>query len=215
MVRTDNNPLTYVLTTPNLDATVHRWVGTLASFEFSLEYQEGVDNGAADTLSQVPIKRDCVMVRSLLEGTIIGATDRGEAEANESLLCKHVRLVDEAREQAVRLVPMHVVDWQEAQEGDAALAMCIKWLKARKDTPAEQQDTQLKKYLDKQADTEEGWALFHLRNSLTMSKGLLYLSTTPKGELEGVLAFLVPSSQHTAALNGVHHAWVTKVSSKH
>ena len=37
-----------------------------------------------------------------------------------------------------------------------------------------------------------------------MSKGLLYLSTTPKGELEGVLAFLVPSSQCTAALNGVH-----------
>ena len=86
-----------------------------------------------------------------------------------------------------------------------ALAMCIKWLKTQQDTLAEQGDTQLKKYLDKQVDTEEGWALFHVCNSLTMSKGLLYLSTTPKGELEGVLAFLVPSSQCTAALNGVHH----------
>ena len=85
------------------------------------------------------------------------------------------------------------------------LATCIKWLKAQKDTPAEQWDTQLKKYLDKQVDTEEGQALFCVCNSLTMSKGLLYLSTTPKGELEGVLAFLVPSSQLTAALNGVHH----------
>ena len=27
-VRMDNNPLTYILTTPNLDATRHRWVGT-------------------------------------------------------------------------------------------------------------------------------------------------------------------------------------------
>ena len=54
-------------------------------------------------------------------------------------------------------------------------------------------------------DTEEGHALFHMHNSLTMSKRLLYFSTTPKGELEGVLAFLVPSSQHTAVLNGVHH----------
>ena len=78
---------------------------------------------------------------------------------------------------------MHVVDWQEVQEGDTALATCIKWVKAQKDTPAEQQDTQLKKYLDKQADTEEGWALFCVCNSLTMSKGLLYLSMTPKGEL--------------------------------
>ena len=32
VVQTDNNPLTYVLTMPNLDATGHQWVGTLASF---------------------------------------------------------------------------------------------------------------------------------------------------------------------------------------
>ena len=113
-------------------------------------------------------------------------------------------LVDEARAQAARLVSMHVVDWREAQEGDVVLAMCIKWLKAQKDTQAEQRDTQLKKYLDKQVDTEEGQALFRVCNSLTMSKGLLYLSTTPKGELEGVLAFSVPSSQRTAVVNGVH-----------
>ena len=54
VVRMDNNPLMYVLTTPNLDATGHRWVGTLASFEFALECQKGVDNGVADALSRVP-----------------------------------------------------------------------------------------------------------------------------------------------------------------
>ena len=46
VVWTDNNLLTYVLTMPNLDATGHRWVGTLASFQFELEYQKGTDNGA-------------------------------------------------------------------------------------------------------------------------------------------------------------------------
>ena len=51
VVRTDNNPLTYVLTTPNLDAMGHRWVGALASFQFELEYQKGANNGAADALS--------------------------------------------------------------------------------------------------------------------------------------------------------------------
>ena len=40
---------------------------------------------------------------------------------------------------------------------------------------------------------------------MVLSEGLLYISTTPKGEVEGVLAFLVPSSQCTAALNGIHH----------
>ena len=38
VVQTNNNPLTYVLTMPNLDAMGHRWVGVLASFQFELEY---------------------------------------------------------------------------------------------------------------------------------------------------------------------------------
>ena len=75
VVRTDNNPLTYILTTSNLDATGHRWVGALASFEFSLEYQKGVDNGAANALSQVPVNHDHMTVQSLLEGAVIGAAD--------------------------------------------------------------------------------------------------------------------------------------------
>ena len=41
LVRTDNNSLTYIMTTPNLDATGHQWVGDLAKFDFWLEYQKG------------------------------------------------------------------------------------------------------------------------------------------------------------------------------
>ena len=112
----DNNPLTYILTTPNLDAMGHRWVGTLASFEFTLEYQKGADNGAADALSQVPIRRNCEMVKSVLEGALIGAPGRGEAEAGEELLCEHVHLENEVCIKVAKLAPMHVVDWGEAKE---------------------------------------------------------------------------------------------------
>ena len=38
LVRTDNNPLMYIMTTPNLDTTGHQWVGALAKFNFWLEY---------------------------------------------------------------------------------------------------------------------------------------------------------------------------------
>ena len=38
LVKTNNNPLTYILTMPNLDAMEHRWVASLASFNMSLEY---------------------------------------------------------------------------------------------------------------------------------------------------------------------------------
>ena len=41
LVKTDNNPLTYIMSTPNLDATGHRWVSALAKYDFWLEYQKG------------------------------------------------------------------------------------------------------------------------------------------------------------------------------
>ena len=40
LVKTDNNPLTYIMTTPNLDATGHGWVEALLKFNFWLEYQK-------------------------------------------------------------------------------------------------------------------------------------------------------------------------------
>ena len=51
LVRTYNNPLTYIISTPNLDAMGHRWVSALAQFNFELEYQKGQDNIVADVLS--------------------------------------------------------------------------------------------------------------------------------------------------------------------
>ena len=50
-VKTDNNPLTYVMSSPNIDAMGHRWVAALAIFNMSLEYQKGSDNKVADCLS--------------------------------------------------------------------------------------------------------------------------------------------------------------------
>ena len=110
VVGTDINPLTYVLMTLNLDATGHRWVSALASFQFELEYQKGADNGATDALSWGPISHSWETVQSLLGGMIIGVANRGEAKANEELLEEHERLSQEAIVQAVKLEPMHIVD---------------------------------------------------------------------------------------------------------
>ena len=120
---------------PNLDATGHRWVGMLASFQFELEYQKGTNDGAADALSWVPISHSQQTVQSLLEGAIVGASDRGEAKANEQLLEEHEHLSREARVQAAKLELMHVADWEQAQEVDVALARCCKWLHLRKGMP--------------------------------------------------------------------------------
>ena len=191
--------------TPNLDATGHWWVGALALFQFKLEYQEGTDNGTADVLSRVPISHSQETVQSLLEGVIVGAANRSEANTSKELLEEHEHLSQEARVQATKLEPMHIIDWGEAQEADAALAACRKWLRLRKDTLLPWQDTFLKECLRVEAEMEQGKTFFRIRNSLVLNEGLMYMSITPKGETEGVLAFIVPVGQCHMALNGVYH----------
>ena len=52
-VHTDNNPLTYILTTAKLDAASYCWVASLANYNFQLYSQAGKTNIDADTLSNV------------------------------------------------------------------------------------------------------------------------------------------------------------------
>ena len=124
---------------------------------------------------------------------------------SEELLEEHEHLSQEARVQAVKLAPMHILDWAEAQEVDAALAACCKWLHIRKDTLLPKWDALLKKCLGMEVEIEQGKMLFHICNSLILNKGLMYVSTTPKGETKGVLTFVVPVGQCRTMLNGVHH----------
>ena len=51
-VVTDNNPLTYVLSTAKLDATGHRWVAALANYNSTITYRSGRLNKDADGLSR-------------------------------------------------------------------------------------------------------------------------------------------------------------------
>ena len=53
VVHTDNNPLTYIFSSANLDAAGQGWVACFASYNFSLEYQKGKDNTVANFLSQM------------------------------------------------------------------------------------------------------------------------------------------------------------------
>ena len=72
LVKTDNNPLTYIMSTPNLDATGHHWVSILAKYDFQLEYQKGRDNAAADALSRVTTHLPPEAVQAILDGVTIG-----------------------------------------------------------------------------------------------------------------------------------------------
>ena len=54
-VYTDNNPLTYILSSAKLSAVGHRWVAELADFNFDIKYRPGKSNIDADVLSRLPL----------------------------------------------------------------------------------------------------------------------------------------------------------------
>ena len=70
-MRTDNNPLTYILTTPNFDGLGHRWVAALAGYNMSLEYLKGTDNKVADALSQVQDRLSEEETRQILDNDTV------------------------------------------------------------------------------------------------------------------------------------------------
>ena len=93
LVRTDNNPLTYIMMMPNLDAIRHRWVAAMAGYNFEIEYVRGLGNKVADALSQVGERLDEDAVKELLDQGVIrellnNATCHGipRAEANDQNL---------------------------------------------------------------------------------------------------------------------------------
>ena len=55
VVYTDNNLLTYILTTAKLNSTGHRWVSELAVYNFEIKYRLGKVNQDTDTLSRTPL----------------------------------------------------------------------------------------------------------------------------------------------------------------
>ncbi|XP_072572259.1 uncharacterized protein [Paramormyrops kingsleyae] len=57
-VKTDNNPLTYVLSSAKLNATGHRWLSALATYDFTVQYRPGQHNIDADVLSRMPENSD-------------------------------------------------------------------------------------------------------------------------------------------------------------
>ena len=110
LVKTDNNSLMYIMTTPNLDATGHQWVGALAKFNFQLEYQIGWDNAVAGMLSRITTQLGLEAMQAILDGATLGTSQRVEGE--DPAVIKG----DQQREKKVQvaagqvLVEMHVTD---------------------------------------------------------------------------------------------------------
>ena len=174
LVRTDNNPLTYIMTTPNLDATVHWWVGALVKFNFWLEYQKRQDNTVADMLSQITTHLSPEALQSVLNGVTLGAAQRAERDDPAMVEGDHNIEKGVCVTAGWVLVEMHVTNWAAAQREDPVLDAVLHWLEAKK-------KIDLRTLLGKHASSEKGWMVLKNHQNFTVLQDVLYLCSMPKG----------------------------------
>ena len=127
-VYTDNNPLTYVLTTAKLDACGQRWVAKLANYNFTIQYRSGQSNVEADALSRISWPKvldgtDTVDVENM-DTHIVNAIITG-TRSKSSLI--------ESISSSPEIVPKELIsdsnepslDWFKLQRADPSLATII------------------------------------------------------------------------------------------
>ena len=120
-VFTDNNPLTYILTTAKLVATGHRWVAALSNYTFSISYKPGWNNTDADALSRIKwpeaVDISSQSVQAVCEGL---QAPHGKIET----LCHWAQVVGVLSQDNMR-PGMTSLEWSQAQLKDPAICQII------------------------------------------------------------------------------------------
>ena len=214
LIRTDNNPLTYVLTMPNLDAVGHRWVAAMAGYNFEIQYIRGSDNKVVDALSHIgghldedDIKEllDQSTIKELLSHAMRYGMPRAESD-NPRVTQEHKKAEGEIIMQARMLAEMkknyqNLADsqWVITQRADQAIRLVMDWLRRRKDS-----NHTLDQYLKHHVSDAECHIYAACQKDFVLWHNLLYLRVTPKRSNEDVLAFMVLGLKQQAAIDGCH-----------
>ena len=208
VVRTNNNPLTYIFSSANLDAAGQCWVARLTSYNFSLEYQKGKDNTMANFLSQMNerLPEEEVQeylnkipypgVKAVLNNAITPIKEHAEQGVWLTPDCQEVCQEEMVGVRLARLATTNVTDWKQEQKEDPVLYQVVKHLRA----PLEMFKAALHKVLDKKATT----AYVKVKEQLLIKNGLLYCKTWQRLANEIVFQFVAPQRHRSTTLDGCH-----------
>ena len=214
LVRTDNNPLTYVMTTPNLDAVRHRWVVAMAGYNFEIKYVCGLDNKVANALScmggcldEDAIKEllDQGAIKELLSHAVCYGVPRTEAD-DPRVTQEHEKVKGEIIIQAQMLAEMKKnyqnlanSQWVVTQQGDQAIRLVMDWLRRRKDD-----NPTLDQNLKHHIPDAERHIYTVCQKDYMLRHNLLYLRVMPKRSNEDVPVFVVLGLKRQVVIDGCH-----------
>ena len=199
-VFTDNNPLTYVLTSAKLDACGQRWVAKLANYNFSIKYRCGVSNTEADALSRikwpealsenVDIENGC-MDTHVINAILTSAVTK--SSLIESISCSAKIIPTELEKDTGKLSD---INWTKEQRLDPNLGVIIRLIESG----------QLNKRKLQGKDSSEVKSFLRNKKSLKLVKDVLYRKSFSDNSTskKTLWQLVVPKLFRERALLGCH-----------
>ena len=193
IVYTDNNPLTYVMTTAKLDATGQRWVSELANYEFTLLYRAGLRNADADALSRYQHERveddenaDLIKLdNNSVKAICSSIQTRTYAEV---LPAASINIIEATDTSGSHLAQIELREIRIKQREDMIIG---KWLNGKID-----------KQLPKGFYTKDDHTMKNNFHKFKVIRGVLYREILERDET--VLQLVLPKVYRHKALSGLH-----------
>ena len=198
-VYTDNNPLTYVLTSAKLDACGQRWVAKLANYNFSIKYRCGVSNTEADALSRIKwpealseimnIDNGCMdthVINAILTGAVTKSSLIESVSCSTDIIPTELDMNDK----------LSNINWMKEQRLDPNLGVVIRLIESE----------QLFKRKLQGKDSTELKSFLRNKRSLKLIKDVLYRKSYSDNSTTKMTMWqlVVPRHFRERALSGCH-----------
>ena len=201
----DNNPLTYVLMTPNLDALGHQWVTALAGYNMTIRYLKGSDNKVADALSRIETRLDPDTVTQLLNHTKAGAPARVETDeiriieeeerADQEVILRTIQLAHQDK----KFCNLCTEEWHQAQLLDPVIPHVLDWLRLPRNN-----QVKLKDFLQGKASEADCRAYSLREKEFEKRDHLLFIKMTPPRNVSTIPVFVVLVNKRQVAIDMCH-----------
>ena len=179
-VFTDNNPLTYVLTSAKLDATGQCWVASLANYNFKIFYRCGHSNVDADSLSRIPwevVQEDHAQTGPIIKSLVLTPQTGIRVPHLPNAVIAIKELIVHTDFQLTK------TQWREEQGTDPSISKIVDLIHTKK----------LASYECQKTDPNDLKGLMRQRKDLFLENGLLYRKAHFKTTNKLVHQFIMPT----------------------